>query len=49
MQAIYQHSWKWFLVAIFMVPTAYGQGETTLVANFTNGNTDFFRSRPAPT
>ena len=45
MQAIYQHSWKWFLVAIFMVPTAYGQGETTLVANFANGNTNFFRSR----
>jgi len=45
MKATYQHSWLWFLVAIFMVPTAYGQGETTLVANFANGNTDFFRSR----
>jgi hypothetical protein len=45
MKATYQHSWLWFLVAIFMVPLAYGQGETTLVANFANGNTDFFRSR----
>ncbi len=45
MKATYQHSLLWFLVAMFMVPTAYGQGETTLVANFANGNTDFFRSR----
>ena len=42
MQAIYQHSWKRFLIAISMVPTAYGQGETILVANFINGNTTFF-------
>ena len=45
MKATYQHSMLWFLVAMFMVPLAYGQGETTLVANFINGNTDFFRSR----
>ncbi len=45
MKATYQHSWLWLLIAILMVPTAYGQGETTLVANFANGNTDFFRSR----
>ncbi len=45
MKANYQHIWLWLLVAILIVPTVYGQGETTLVANFTNGNTDFFRSR----
>ncbi len=45
MEVAYQRSWLWFLVAIFMVPLAYGQNETTLVANFVNGNTDFFRSR----
>jgi len=45
MTATYQHIWLWFLVAILMVPTAFGQGETILVANFVNGNTDFLRSR----
>ncbi len=45
MKATYQHRWLWFLVVIFMVPTTYGQAETTLIANFANGNTDFFRSR----
>ena len=45
MKATYQHSWLWFLVAILMVPTAYGQGETILVANFTNGNNAVLKSR----
>jgi len=45
MKATYQHSWLWFLVAIFMVPTAYGQGETVLGAYFMNGNTNVFSSR----
>ncbi len=45
MKATYQHSMLWFLVAMFMVPLAYGQNETVLVANFINGNTDFLRSR----
>ena len=45
MKATYRHSWLWFLVAIFMVPTAYGQGETILGAYFMNGNTDIFSSR----
>ncbi len=39
MKATYQRSWLWFLVAILMVPTAYGQGETILGAYFMNGNT----------
>ena len=45
MKVIYRHNIMWFLVAIFMVPLAYGQNETVLVANFINGNTDFLRSR----
>jgi len=45
MQATYQHSWLWFLVAVLMVPTAYGQGETVLGAYFMNGNTNVFSSR----
>ncbi len=45
MKVIYQQSMLWFLVAMFMVPLAYGQNETVLVANFINGNTDFLRSR----
>jgi len=45
MKATYQHSWLWFLVAILMVPTAYGQGETILGAYFMNGNTNAFSSR----
>ena len=45
MKATYQHRWLWFLVAILMVPTAYGQGETILGAYFMNGNTDVFSSR----
>jgi len=45
MKATYQYFWLWFLVAIFMVPIAYGQGETILGAYFMNGNTDVFSSR----
>ncbi len=45
MNITYQRSWLWFLVAILMVPTAYGQGETILFANFMNGNNDAFNSR----
>ena len=45
MKATYQHIWLWFLVAILMVPTAYGQGETVLGAYFMNGNTNVFTSR----
>ena len=45
MKATYRHSWLWFLVAILMVPTAYGQGETILGAYFMNGNTNVFSSR----
>ncbi len=45
MKVIYRHNIMWFLVAIFMVPLAYGQNETVLVAHFINGNTDVFRSR----
>ena len=45
MKTTYQPSWLWFLVAILMVPTAYGQGETVLVANFMNGNNAFLNSR----
>jgi len=45
MKATYQPSWLWFLVAILMVPTAYGQGETILGAYFMNGNTNVFSSR----
>ena len=45
MQATFRHSWLWFLVAILMVPTAYGQGETILGAYFMNGNTNVFSSR----
>ena len=45
MKATYQRSWLWFLVAILMVPTAYGQGETVLGAYFMNGNTNVFSSR----
>ena len=45
MKTTYQRSWLWFLVAILMVPTAYGQGETILGAYFMNGNTDVFSSR----
>ena len=48
MKATYQHRWLWFLVAILMVPTAYGQGETILGAYFMNGNTDVFSSRIYP-
>ncbi len=45
MKATYRPSWLWFLVAILMVPTAYGQGETILGAYFMNGNTNVFSSR----
>ncbi len=45
MQATYRHCWLWYLVAILMVPTAYGQGETILGAYFMNGNTNVFSSR----
>jgi len=45
MKATYRHSWLWFLVAILMMPTAYGQGETVLGAYFLNGNTNVFNSR----
>jgi len=45
MKATYQHMWLWILVAILMVPTAYGQGETILGAYFMNGNTNVFSSR----
>jgi len=45
MQATYQRSWLWILVAILMVPTAYGQGETVLGTYFMNGNTNVFSSR----
>ena len=37
-------SWIWLLVAIFMVPIAYGQ-QTILVANFMNGNDAALNSR----
>ncbi len=45
MKATYQRSWLWFLLAILMMPTAYGQGETVLGAYFLNGNTNVFNSR----
>ncbi len=45
MKEAYRHRWLWFLVAILMVPTAYGQGETVLGAYFMNGNTNVFSSR----
>ena len=45
MKTTYRHSWLGFLVAILMVPTAYGQGETVLVANFMNGNNSVLNSR----
>ncbi len=45
MKTNYRHSWFGFLVAILMVPTAYGQGETVLVANFMNGNNSVLNSR----
>ncbi len=45
MKATLRHSWLWFLVAILMVPTAFGQGETVLGAYFMNGNTNVFNSR----
>ena len=43
MKATYH--WMWILVAILMVPIAYGQDETILGAYFMNGNTDVFSSR----
>ncbi len=45
MKTTFRHSWLWFLVAILMVPIAYGQGETILGAYFMNGNTNVFSSR----
>ncbi len=45
MKATYQLSLLWFLVAILMMPLAYGQNETILVANFMNGNNAFLNSR----
>jgi len=45
MQATLRHTWLWFLVAVLMVPVAYGQGETVLGAYFVNGNTNVFSSR----
>ena len=45
MKETYQRSCLWFLVAVLMVPTAYGQGEAILGAYFMNGNTDVFSSR----
>ncbi len=45
MKATYQLSLVWFLVAILMMPLAYGQNETILVANFMNGNNAFLNSR----
>ncbi len=45
MKTTCQPSWLWFLVAILMVPVAYGQGETVLGAYFMNGNTNVFSSR----
>jgi len=45
MKTTYQPSLLWFLVAILMVPTAYGQVETVLVANFLNGNNAVLNSR----
>ena len=45
MKTTYRHSWLRFLVAFLMVPTAYSQGETVLVANFMNGNNAFLHSR----
>ena len=40
MKETYQRSCLWFLVAVLMVPTAYGQGEAILGAYFMNGNTE---------
>ena len=45
MKTTYRHSWLGFLFAILMMPLAYGQGETILVANFMNGNNAFLLSR----
>ncbi len=39
MQATYPRSWLWFLVAIVMVPLAYGQMRQFWGAFFMNGNT----------
>jgi len=45
MKATYQYSWLWLLGAILMMPLAYGQDETILVATFNNGNNGFLFSR----
>ncbi len=45
MKTTYRHSWLGFFVAILMMPLAYGQNETILVANFMNGNNAFLNSR----
>jgi len=45
MKVTYQYSWLWLLGAILMMPLAYGQDETILVATFNNGNTLFLNSR----
>jgi len=41
----YRHSWLGLLVTILMMPLAYGQNETILVANFMNGNNAVLNSR----
>ena len=45
LKTTYQRSLLWFLVAVLMMPLAYGQNETILVANFMNGNDSVLRSR----
>ena len=45
MKAMYQQLWLWFLVAVLLVPVAYGQGETVLGAYFMNGNNTVLNSR----
>jgi len=45
MKVTYQRSLLWFLVPILMIPLAYGQNETILVATFMNGNNAVLNSR----
>ena len=45
MKTTYQRSLLWFLVAILLMPLAYGQNETILVATFMNGNNAVLNSR----
>ncbi len=45
MKTIHRHKWLWCWAAILMMPLAYGQNETILVANFMNGNNAVLNSR----